>query len=470
MRLIWSHVVALFRNIGGGLRVATFLPASRRSFSFGGDQAFILVFASIAVQVITSHPLTWRNVQFNAYGWSIVGLGCFIGLITCYLVSRIQGAVDQLTAMLVVLFATRIALHLCYAIIVWSGGPYWRWVRADPTNTTTWAMFVLLSIWFWTVLMREVRVVFDAGRIRAAFLAVGMLAVAWLPACVSPTTHLWYAATPVAEQGDPGASHDPIDAERVYYAQQHLLAEKLEALTPQRPGIVDLYFVGFAGTSSQDVFLKEARSAQKLFDQRFDTRGRSLLLVNNPRTLDGLPIASVSNLRLALQGVAKKMNAKEDVLFLFLTSHGSKHVFSVSFPELGLDDLTDRELREILDHAGIKWRVIVISACYSGSFIDALKDDRSLIITAARQDRTSFGCSSENDFTYFGDAYINHALRQGHSFTAGFVEARRLIAAREKQENLTPSEPQIYLGKDMREKLERLQRQLDRPLKPRDGH
>jgi len=258
-----------------------------------------------------------------------------------------------------------------------------------------------------------------------------------------------------------GRSPDPrVDTERTYYAQPALVEAKLAALAPERPGVVDLYFVGFAGTSTQDVFLKEARFAQKLFDDRFDTRNRSLILVNNPATIKDLPVASVSNLRAVLAGVARKMNLEEDVLFLFLTSHGSRHVFSVYFPELALDDLGDRELREMLDQAGIKWRVIVISACYSGSFVDALKNERTLILTAASAERTSFGCSSENDFTYFGDAFFNDALRKDRSFIGAFERARSTIAQREVKEKLTPSEPQIFVGAAMKAKLHELEERL----------
>lgn len=267
-------------------------------------------------------------------------------------------------------------------------------------------------------------------------------------------------APPIADARDD--SGRAINTERTYYAQRSLLADKLARLAPARRGIAELYFVGFAGTSTQDVFMKEARSAQALFDERFDTKNRSLILVNNPRTVAELPVASVSNLRAALAGVAGKMNVEEDVLFLFLTSHGSEHRFSVHFPELALNDLSDRELRDILDRAGIKWRIVVISACYSGSFIDALKSEDTLILTAAAADRTSFGCSNENDFTYFGDAYVNTALRRDRSFIAAFERARAIIAAREQAEKLTPSQPQIYAGAAIKAKLQQLEERLAR--------
>lgn len=285
-----------------------------------------------------------------------------------------------------------------------------------------------------------------SGRARARLAAIGAKLAALLLAAL-------IAAAPASAAGG-------LDRGQVYRAQPTLLAEEIEALAPQRPGAPDLYFIGFAGFAGQDVFMKEVETVRGLFDGRFGTRDRSLLLVNNRRTVDQLPLASAGNLRLALDAVAAKMSVDKDVLFLFLTSHGAENRFAVSFPPLGLKDLSPPELRQMLDRAGIRWRVIVISACYSGSFIDALKDARTLIMTAASRDRSSFGCSSENEWTYFGDAYFNQALRHGSSFIAAFDEAQHLIAARERQEELTPSEPQIFVGAAMNKKLGELEGQL----------
>lgn len=290
----------------------------------------------------------------------------------------------------------------------------------------------------------------------ASLRAVGAAVALWVLAGAA------LAGAPPTQQADLWSAvlgADSVDGTATAAAQPRLLAASLSELRSHRPG-VDLYFVAFAGTATQDVFMKEVRSAQDVFDRRFDTAGRSLLLVNNPRTVKELPVASNANLQVALAGVAGKMNVAEDVLFLYLTSHGSKHVLSVNFPELGLADLSDTQLRAILDRSGIKWRVVVISACYSGSFIDALKNENTLILTAAAANRPSFGCGNENDFTYFGDALINTALRHEPSFIEAFYEARRIIAAREQEEHLTPSEPQIYVGKAIKAKLHQLEQRL----------
>ena len=105
------------------------------------------------------------------------------------------------------------------------------------------------------------------------------------------------------------------------------------------------------------------------------------------------------------------MDRDEDILFLFLTSHGRPRPVLDRVLPAPLADLTPAELRKMLDDAGIRNRVIVVSSCYSGSFVEALRDDDSLVITASAKDRNSFGCSNEADFTYFGKAFFDEALR-----------------------------------------------------------
>ena len=96
--------------------------------------------------------------------------------------------------------------------------------------------------------------------------------------------------------------------------------------------------------------------------------------------------------------------------------------------------------------AEIKNKVIIISACYSGSFIPALRSDDTLIMTAASAEKTSFGCSNEREWTYFGDALFNHAFKNTRSMKQAFSEAKDLIKKWETEQNLTPSEPQISVG------------------------
>ncbi|MCG6886369.1 MAG: peptidase C13 [Proteobacteria bacterium] len=237
---------------------------------------------------------------------------------------------------------------------------------------------------------------------------------------------------------------EKLDAEVIYYAQPELLKNKLLALQPSRPGVTDLYMVSFGAYGQQDVFMKEARYSQALFNRRLGAEHRSLRLINNPKSINETPLASVTNLQRSLNHIASIMDKEEDILFLYLTSHGSdKHELAVSLRGLTLNDLPAPRLAAILKATGIKWKVVLISACYSGGFIKELQDDHTLVITSARPDHVSFGCSDEAEFTYFGRAYFKYALNQTVDFVSAFELASDLVKEWEDKENYDHSEPQI---------------------------
>ena len=242
------------------------------------------------------------------------------------------------------------------------------------------------------------------------------------------------------------------NVEATYYNQQTLMTRALSSLRGTDPLRANIYAVMMAPYASQDVFLREASQAQKIVDDRLATRGRSVLLVNHATTVDKHPLASVSNLKSALKHIGKLMDAKSDVLMLFVTSHGSSKFISVYFPSFSLNGLSASELRKALDEANIVNRIIILSACYSGSFIPELKDPNTLILTAASEDKTSFGCSNDRHWTYFGDAFFNHALQETRSVPEAFELAKKKIAMWESDRGLSQSEPQMFMGEQFAQK------------------
>jgi len=283
---------------------------------------------------------------------------------------------------------------------------------------------------------------------------------------VVPFTHvrrdlsLWQQVTNDAP-ADSSDAYRQLD-EEIFYEQSKVLERELAAVKPGRRGVIDLYFIGIGGYADQDVFMKEINAVSRLFQERFGTDGKTIRLLNNRKTLASSPIASVTSLRAALLRVAEVMDKDEDILFLFLTSHGSKtHHFSFDLKPLRFQELDPTKLRELLDESGIRNRVIIVSACYSGGFVDSLKDENTLVISASAVDKNSFGCSNEAEWTYFGKAYFDEALRKTHSFVDAFEFAKPVIADREKKEGYTASEPQIALGETIKPKLLKLTRQLD---------
>ncbi|MEZ5910022.1 MAG: C13 family peptidase [Hyphomicrobiaceae bacterium] len=260
-----------------------------------------------------------------------------------------------------------------------------------------------------------------------------------------------------------------LDVEATYYRQGELLERAIGALAPSPKDRPQVYFVGLAAYSGQDVFLREASQARDLFDARFGTRGRSLLFANHHSTVTTLPLANASNLERALLRLGRIMDVDKDVLVLFVTTHGTEGLLAVSFPRFSFNDLTPAMLKRMLDASRIKYRVVVLSACHSGSFIPALRDRNTLVLTASRADRTSFGCSNERYWTYFGDAFFNRSLRQTHSLPEAFERAKKLISGWERKERLQPSEPQRGGGEALGPRLDAIARRLARGAPAQDG-
>ncbi|WP_111859974.1 C13 family peptidase [Acinetobacter sp. CFCC 10889] len=251
----------------------------------------------------------------------------------------------------------------------------------------------------------------------------------------------------------------PTFAEDAFYAQSTVLNKALEQVQYGEFAQTHWYFLGVAG-GTQDVFKYEIERIKEQFDTRFGTFGRSIELINNPETRTTIPLASKTSMELALRRIGQQMNRESDVLFLYMTSHGLQNQFEMENDPLDLDDVDPKWLRDTLDKSGARWKVIVISACYSGSFIPALQAPDTLIITASAADRASFGCSNEADYTYFGRAFFDQAMREQTSLKAVFQQASETVAKWENAQGFEPSEPQWVIGKNIELVLPQLEQHL----------
>jgi hypothetical protein len=246
------------------------------------------------------------------------------------------------------------------------------------------------------------------------------------------------------EENAPAWPDEAGTPEQVMYAQAKRMDEAIAKLTPRTPGRVNLYLVAFAGDGNENVFRNEVEYVERQFSERFDAGGHTLVLVNNPATLTQRPLASLSNLETAIDAVSEKMKVDEDVLLLFITSHGSaEHELAVDLDPLPLDAIAPDDLADLLAGSNIRNKVIVLSACYSGGFIEALKGPSTMIITAARADRPSFGCGTKSDITDFGRAFFVNGLNHNDNFDPAFGEARKLIDEWETSAGGEHSDPQI---------------------------
>ncbi len=460
---------SLARNLFAGFRLALFLPVSPADFRVGVDHYAALALFNLGLWCAGSYARAAMGTELplEFVPSSVVQVLAFIPaiLLGCLIVSKVLRD-DALFAALAVMLSSTDLLFEIVGSVIYIGLDA-GWVLQTPM-----AQLVIYSIYVsWaiaSVLRAQVLVLpRPVARGRAGWAALVLVVMVLLLAYV-PRAEPWIeVGDEVAEA--PGPS---LLQEEYFHIQGSLLGRDLDRLTPQRPGIADVYFLGVAPDAKQDTFIRELSVVRKLMEARFDAEGRSIALMNHQTTLGAVPIASVSNLRMSLAQFGETMNVDEDVLVLFLTTHGSaQHELSFDFPPLQLRQVNPTSLARMLADSGIKWKVIVISACYSGGFIEALKDDNTLVITAADATHTSFGCEAESDFTWFSKAYFDEALRGeadsgSYSFTGAFERAKVAVTAREKAEGYEPSNPQMFIGNAMREKLKALEARLAGMARP----
>jgi hypothetical protein len=198
---------------------------------------------------------------------------------------------------------------------------------------------------------------------------------------------------------------------RAMLAERRRLDAALAALQPQRRGTVDAYVVAVA-LDSDPVFAREAREAAKVLARRYDAEGRTITLAGPDGRSGGLPKGSLTSLTLALARIAELMDPAEDVLVLYSTSHGAQVGLAYHEGDSGYGILAPSRLGSVLGELGIRRRIVLLSACYSGVFVPFLRSADTVIVTAASAQRPSFGCEADNDWTFFGDALVNNALRK----------------------------------------------------------
>lgn len=450
----------LARWVGAALRSAIFLRPALAGLRIGPVGLVLLTGLLLAGGVALQRLYLPGPAQFY---WEAVGTGWMATLLlvlACWMVAR--GVGEGLGAMLLAL------LWLQQMLISW---PIWgaylamqRWVPggapqpvADALQFLPWVLVGWMALAAAVLLARHA----DRGGVRVGVVAVVVAAA--LASLYLPRGAYWYP-------DGTAAATDEVEDKRLHLNQEVLEAQSatvvstLQALQPQRPGVADVYAITFAPYAGEEVFRRESRLVSELMQYRFDARGRTLSLINHADTAAELPWATGLNLRRAIQQVASLMDRDEDILFIHLTSHGARDGrLAAQFDPLEVDELTPEKLRTWLDEAGVRWRVLSVSACYSGSWLPALADPGTLTMTAADATHTSYGCGRGSELTYFGRAMYAEQLRRTRSFETAHAAAREVIAQREKDAGKTDgySNPQIQVGEAIRPKLAELAGRLD---------
>jgi len=460
-----------------GLRVALLRPPRRAAAVEAGAGTFVALVAVYLAVAYAVARLDAGGGALNPAGVQTVLADALLTLVAAWLLCRLAGrgtiAWGAAAVLLAATAVTALAIHwpLGLAATALARHGHVAGFLLLELASRAWWFFVLLAFAHWLAPR-------GLGRaLGAAVLAYAVSAAAWW--WLAPAPLLGPPAVAGSAAGDAGDTEVPpeenppsdagdeaqapaFDAEEIMFGQAAMLDRALAALAPQRPGKPDLYVVAFAGDANEAVFRNEAEYAERLFSSRFGAEGRVLVLQNAEATVTTRPLATWTNLHYALEGIARKMDPAEDILLVYLTTHGSQdHQLLVDLEPLPLDQIEPVDLADALRTTpAVRWKVLVVNACYAGGFVDALRDDSTMVIAAARADRTSFGCGTDSDITYFGKAFLAEALNETTSLREAFDRARSKVAAWEAADKVEPSEPQIASSRSVEAKLEAWQRTL----------
>ena len=443
-----SRGAPLIENLLAGLWLFEFVPVSRENFAPSARQAVWLAALALGAWVLLDRlrfdgdaEIAWFSVQ------QVLAVVTIVAALLILFAPRSAGSEGSL------MFATAIAAAAPYLVLLGA-------VLATIEDGGWVPSLVALGM-AGVVIYRAARVAADEfpaiALCRAVFI-VGVVFALYESVLYGDAPQFWFP--PEVDEEEVADGSEKADAERELFRQPELIDAALSRVEAGKPGVPETYFVGFAGYGHQRVFDKEVRFAQRALAQRIDLAAKTALLINTREPDGETPLATVSGLRRTLTGVASRMNVDEDLLVLFLTSHGSANAeLSVAQGVLPLDGLRGDELRNALDEAGIRWRIVVISACHSASFIPHLENPDTLVATASRADRRSLGCSEDRELTYYGEALFRDALPQSSDWLDALDRARAIVEMHEQEENVAlgeRSEPQVFVGARMRQKLAEL--------------
>jgi len=153
----------------------------------------------------------------------------------------------------------------------------------------------------------------------------------------------------------------------------------------------------------------------------------------------------------ALKASAEKAPAG---CLIYYTSHGAPREGVVMDVRGKVYLFSPTEMAALADEAcPNRPTIVIISACFSGSFVPFLQGAQRMVLTAARPDRSSFGCSSEDKYPYF-DACFIETVGAVRNFPALAPAIQGCVSQRETRMKMSPpSEPQVSIDGTLRLRL-----------------
>jgi hypothetical protein len=438
----------LGRNLAAGLRLALFMRVERGSFRVSAAQLLLVVLVSAAIDIDADWVRAPSDARFSLGGLQgeLFSLGLLV--LMSALIAVLRRERDVFLALPIVILASFPAIQIVHLLPSLPGA-------AGQVSALAHDVFDdAVLAWMFVVAVRSVYVCIEAHRRHrrafAAFAGALLVAPLWFAPLAGPLEPWWREFDAAQASGE---AMNPA-SEPVLAAQQFMLDRALDDLEDERPGIADLYFVGFAPDARHPGFVTDVDAAKHTMDERWKTRGRSIVLVNSPLTIAERPFATITNLREVLLEIGDLIDADDDVVMIYLTGTSrADHTLNAVNRPLELVNLSPQGLKELLDAAGIRWRIVVVSTCNAGAWIDALKDDETLVIASSAADVRGRDCDGGVSASAFGEAFFTQAMRRNDDIGTAFDAAHKGLA------RLHAPEPVMAMGPSLAEHLKRLRDQ-----------
>lgn len=412
---------ALGHNLASGVRLALFMRVDWQSFRVSATQLVLLVLVSAAIDIDADWLRATGDARFSLAG--LQGELFALGLLA-------------LTAAVLAAVRRDRSLYLALPVVVLASFPIVQVVHLLPDLPRAAARVSDLArqvfdgaqfTWMFIVAARAVYVTANpARRFRRVFALLGgllVIAPIWFAPLAGPLEPWWREYDAVAA-GAMNPASEPVLA-----AQDFLMNRALDNLDDERRGITDLYFVGFAPDGRHPGFVSDVEAAQRAMNEHWNTAGRSVVLVNSPLTVAERPFATITNLRAALLEIGDLIDADDDIVMIYLVgSPGPGRTLAAVNPPLELVDLSPAGLRQLLDAAGIRFRVIVVSTCEAGAWTDELADAETAVIASSPAGVRGEDCRGGLVASRFGDAFFG-AMAKTSDIAGAFDVAKKRLAA-----------------------------------------
>lgn len=433
----------LARNLYAGARLCFMLPVDAAAFRASLDQAFVLLVFGSGTILLVEFAAAEGDWFPSPDRVGLYALAILTGLIGCFAATRLLGVAQRLSAVVVMLLAGAFWLIPVFGPVFALAGDE----TLSPNHPAGATVAILIVLWCLGIAMRVIQLATGGGIVKPAVAASIVVVFAALPKLLLIPPGTWLGA--------PAKLPPSWTQENLYYGQFGMVNQAIDWLDKGRPGVPDIYFVGFAADARAPVFLNEMRGVSRLFDRRFDTRKRSVVMINSRSTVRQAPLANLHNLGRILSEIGKRINREEDVVVLYLSAPAvTDGAIKPHFETLDFVPIRAAYIQGMFDDAGIKWRVIILSACAADGFVDRLRGPTTLVIAAADTGSRSRGCHGDADYTDFGEAFFDDALRGTYSLPQAFERARALLAERDEDSLHDRSKPVIYMGSQIAAKLE----------------